>query len=100
MTCFWRDLESNFQLMSTLQNFAKFSGLRINDEETEIFAIGPQCLDEEDLLHKIRNMIIILGTFFSYDNPARAKTDFDSTLKSIREILNSWKGRILTLIDW
>ena len=29
--------------------------------------------------------------------PARAKAHFESILKSIREVINSWKGRDLTL---
>ena len=42
-------------------------------------------------------MSYILGIFFSLDTPARAKANFDSILKSIRGVLNSWKGRGLTL---
>lgn len=39
----------------------------------------------------------ILRIFFSHDTPARAKANFDSILKSIQEVLNSWKGMDLTL---
>ena len=59
--------------------------------------IGPQCLHKQVLLHKMRNMTYMLRTFLSHDDPARAKASFDPILKSIREVLNSWKGRDLTL---
>ena len=42
-------------------------------------------------------MSYILGMFFSKDTPARAKAIFNSILKSIHEVLNSWKGMDLTL---
>ena len=39
MTCFLRDTNSYFQILTSLQNFARYSGLRVNDEKTEIFAV-------------------------------------------------------------
>ena len=64
MTCFLRDKNSYFQLQTSLQNFARYSGLRINDEKTEIFANGPHSLVQDDFTHKIRSMIKISGFFF------------------------------------
>lgn len=61
--------------------------------------IGRQCLDKEVLLHKMRKMSYILGIFFSHDTPARAKANFDSILKSIQEVFNSWKGMDLNLTN-
>ena len=63
MTCFLRDKNSYFQLQTSLQNFARYSGLRINDEKTEIFANGPHSLVQDDFTHKIRSMIKISGFF-------------------------------------
>ena len=39
MTYFLRDTNSYFQILTSLQNFARYSGLRVNDEKTEIFAV-------------------------------------------------------------
>ena len=63
MTCLLRDKNSYFQLQTSLQNFARYSGLRINDEKTEIFANGPHSLVQDDFTHKIRSMIKISGFF-------------------------------------
>ena len=40
MTCFLRDTNSYFQILTSLQNFARYSGLRVNyEKKTEIFAV-------------------------------------------------------------
>ena len=100
MTCFLRDTNSYFQLQTSLQNFARYScpGLRINDEKTEIFAIGLHSLVQDVLTHKIHNMIKISGVYFNYDTPARLKVNCESIFISIQGTLNSWKSRGLTLI--
>ena len=63
ITCFLRDTNSYFQLLTLFQNFATFSGLYVNDEKTEIFAIGLQSL-QDVFTHKIRIMIKIFGDNF------------------------------------
>ena len=98
MTCSLRDTNSHFQLLTSLQNFARYSGLRVNDEKTEIFAIGPHSLVQDVFTHKIRSMIKILGVYFNYNTPVRLKANCVSIFKSIQGTLNSWKGRGLTLI--
>ena len=99
MTCFLRDTNSYFQLLTSLQNFARFSGLYVNDEKTEIFAIGLQSLYQDVFTHKMCSMIKIFGVNFSYDTvPTVLKANCDFIFKSIQGTLNSWKGRCLTLI--
>ena len=36
MTCFLRDTNSYFQLLTSLQNLARYSGLRVNDEKQRV----------------------------------------------------------------
>ena len=94
ITCFLRDTNSYFQLLTSFQNFATFSGLYVNDEKTEIFAIGLQSL-QDVFTHKIHSMIKIFGDNFDCDTvPAVLKANCDF----IQGTLNSWKGRCLTLI--
>ena len=40
--------------LTSLQNFARYSGLRVNDEKTEIFAIDPHSLVQDAFTHKMR----------------------------------------------
>ena len=95
---FLRDTNSHFQLPTSLQNFARYSGLRVNDEKTEIFAIGRHRLVQDVFTHKIRSTVKILGVYFNYNTPVRLKANCESIFKSIKRTLNSWKGRGLTLI--
>ena len=95
ITCFLRDTNSYFQLLTSFQNFATFSGLYVNDEKTEIFAIGLRSLYQDVFTHKICSMIKIFGVNFDYHTvPAVLKANCDF----IQGTLNSWKGRCLTLI--
>ena len=87
MTCFLRD--SYFQLHTSLQNFARYSGLRVNDEKTEIFAIGPHRLVQDVFTHKIRSMVKILRVYFNYNTPVRLKANCESIFKSIKGTSNS-----------
>ena len=88
ITCFLRDTNSNFQLLTSFQNFSTFSGLYVNDEKTEIFAIGLQSL-QDVFTHKIRSMIKIFGDNFDYDTvPAVLKANCDfiqGTLKIVEK---------------
>ena len=94
MTCF----ASHHRLVATLQLFSRFSNLHVNNEKTEFFAIGRHRLDQINFPHKIRTSIKILGIVFDYNTSSRMKANFDSILKSIKDILNMWKWRGLTLL--
>ena len=98
MTCFLRDIASYHRLVATLQLFSRFSNLQINNDKTEIFAIGRHHLDQMNYPHKVRTSITILGIVFDYNTSSRMKANFESILKSIKDILNMWKWRGITLL--
>ena len=86
------------QLCRLLEDFYKYSGLRINNDKTELFAIGSIKLAQHDFIHNVRTSIKILGTFFDHHKPSRNKANFESIFKSIQRTLNMWKWRGLTLL--
>lgn len=47
---------------------------------------------------KFERQLKILGIVFDYNTPLRMKANFNSILKSIKDILNMWKWRGLTLL--
>ena len=96
MTCFLRDATSYHRLMETLQVFSRFSNLQVNNDKTEIFAIGGQKLDQTNFHHEVRTSIKILRIVFYYNTSLRMKGNFDS-IKSIKDTLNVWKWRGGTL---
>ena len=53
MTCFLNDINSYLQLCRLLEDFYKYSGLRINNDKTELFAIGFIKLAQHDFIHSL-----------------------------------------------
>ena len=73
--------------------FSKFSSLQVNNDKTEIFAIGKHSLDQTNFPHKTRTSIKTLGICFDYNVLSSMKTNFETILKSTRDILSMWKLR-------
>ena len=91
-------------LFDTIEQFTLFSGLRINYDKTEAMFLGNQ----KPLIHgtqtiSVRNITVkkvvkILGVHFTYDESLWKKLNFYEILKSIKEKLNFWKWRNLTIL--
>ena len=67
MTCFLKDMNSYLQLCGLLEDFFQYSGLRINNDKTEIFAIGSFKLAQRDFNHNIGTVSCI--TVRQYGHP-------------------------------
>ena len=80
VTCFLRDWLSYLHLFVILEFFSRFSGLRVDDDKTELFAIGLQNLVQEEFYHTTCTSIEILGIciVYSYDNKEEFKLQFHS----------------------
>ena len=98
LTCFLRNRSSYDCLQVCLSNFSECSGLKVNEEKTELFRLGTRNSAYERFPHEFKTSIKILGVHFDYNNVRRKKDNFDSVLKSIKKVLNMWKWRGLTLI--
>ena len=93
MTCFLRDTNSYFQLLTSLQNYARYSGLCINNEKKKKnrdFAIGPHSLVQDVFTHKIGSMIKLLGLYFNYDNEAQRARACSPIAKKIYPSSKIW----------
>ena len=90
MTCFLKDSSSHSVLVETLESFGECSGLKVNHEKTEIFALGNSILQDVDFPKpNIRANIKILGVYFGYD----VKQDM-----IMKKSINTWKWRGLSLL--
>ena len=98
LTCFLCNRSSYVCLRDCLSKFSECSGLKVNEEKTELFRLGTRNLEYERFPHEFKTSIKILGVHFDYNNVSRKKAKFDSILKSIKQVLNMWKWRGLTLI--
>ena len=71
----------------------------MNDEKTEILPLGDNIFQEKDFpAHSICEIIKILGIYFGYDDRQRNNLNFSQTLRSIKESINAWKWRGLSLL--
>ena len=99
MTCILKDKTSYTNLFRILNSFGECSGLKVNDEKTEIMPLGDNILQEKDFpTHSICKIIKIFGIYFGYNERQRNNLNFSQTLKSIKESINVWKWRGLSLL--
>ena len=101
MTCFLKDNSSYNALFETLELFGECSGLKVNHEKTEIFALGNSTLQDVHVdfpKHNICVNIKILGVYFGYDVKQRDALNFRQTLKDMKKSINMWKWRGLSLL--
>ena len=106
MTAFLRDHTSLDTLLNMVDSFSLHSGLKINFEKTEVLFLGnDQKSTTETVISLARNRKItakkaikILGVHFTYDQTLWRKLNFDETLKTIKERLNCWNWRNLTVL--
>ena len=86
-----------------LDDFHKAAGLKLNDKKTEAFWIGTNCGKEEITLPG-RNFkwpkfkVKALGVWFSIDPEIATDLNYHEKLNHVRNILNAWKYRRLTLV--
>ena len=97
---FLRDRLSYLDLFVILKFFSRFSGLRVNDDKTELFAIGPQNLVQEEFYHKTCTSIKILGVYFDYHKTTRRNSNFNSILKSINKTFIKEVNKLLYGSIW
>ena len=99
MTCILKDKISYLDLFCILESFGECSGLKMNDEKTEILALGNNFLQESDFpKHNFSEVIKILGIYFGYDVRQKDNLNFRETLKSIKKSVSLWKWRGLSLL--
>ena len=103
VTAVVRNRRSLEALVCTTYLFSKCSGLEINSEKTECMLLGNQVsLEAMDVISpkniRIKDTVKILGVYFTYNESQRKKLNFDEILKSIKEKLQRWKWRDLTIL--
>lgn len=80
---------------SVFSSYLECSGLKANDEKTEILALGSNFLQKTNFpKHNVCEVIKILGIYFCYDERQRDNLNFRQTLKSIKKSvkIRKWRG--------
>ena len=101
LTAFLLNDTSLTKFLELLEDFGECSGLRINQDKSEIMLLGGcSNLLPENLVNRleIKTSVKILGIHFTYDLCAKQKLNCDDLIKSIKEKLRIWRWRDLTVI--
>ena len=99
LTCFPKNIRSARKIMQVLDNFHRFSSLKINVEKTEGMWLGNNRLSNDKPLPIIwTNKVKVLGIVFSYDENLATSLNFDDKIISLKQTLALWKSRDLTVI--
>jgi hypothetical protein len=88
------------ELMCTIQEFKKYSGLGVNCDKTELMPIGIS--EKNDTLtklgYKIVDEIKITGVYFTYNLEVYIQKNYKAILINIDKTLNIWKQRNLSIL--
>ena len=102
LTAFLLNDISISRFLKLLEVFGGCSGLKINREKSEIMLLGNHGNSPSDHVDfkgiKIKRALKILGIYFTCDNRAKQKLNFDELIESIKKKLKMWRWRDLTLI--
>ena len=98
-TAFVSDITSAENLFNLLRAFQESSGLEVNTSKTEGMWIGANKGNKSKPLNITwpSEAIYALGINFSYDENESFQKNFEEKLKSLKNLLNLWKPRNLTL---
>jgi hypothetical protein len=93
------DKESFKHFLDKLQLFHEISGLQINVEKTEAMCLGKEKENiTEQFGIKCTKSIKLLGITVSYDKCIEERENFATKLKEMKQTLNLWKMRGLSLV--
>ncbi len=101
LTAFFLNDTSLAKFLDLLEDFGECSGLRMNQDKSEIMLLGGcSNLLPDHLVNRleIKTSVKILGINFTYDLRAKRKLNCDDLIKSIKEKLRRWRWRDLTVI--
>ena len=71
----------------------------MNPEKTEVMPLGNMTLEPTEVgVNEISSIVKILGVHFTYNHQRFCEKNFKSIEKSLKELLQSWSWRGLTLI--
>ena len=88
-----------FSLKGLLDRFGEISGLKLNEEKTEVYWFGSFHDSPEDIgIDNVNKPMKILRIYFTYNWQKFQELNFENIIKSIQKSINAWRRRNLTLI--
>ena len=101
-TYFLKDITSFQHLMKVLNQFSKFTSLKVNYDKSEAAWLGGSNASkhypvEYHWVDLTTDSISILGIKFTYNSSLSRHLNFDQTLYRFKTCLNMWRSRNLTI---
>ena len=91
-------MDSAQALFGLLERFEKASGFKLNITKTEAMWIGSlQNCENEPLGVKCKTCVKFLGIYITYDVQILVEKKFKQMLKKIKNTINLWKSRGLSI---
>ena len=88
LTTFVKNTRSFFSLKQVINNFGYISGLKLNEEKTEVYWLGSLHNSPEDLgIDNVNKPMKILGIFFTYDWRKFQELNFEKNYYFYKKIL-------------
>ena len=90
------------ELSNLFLEYEEFSSLKVNSEKTELCGIGVKkrvigSLSVFKVVNLIKDCILILGCYHSYDNELANNKNYVTLLENIQSVLNLLSSRGLTI---
>ncbi len=98
-TCFTQDIESIGKILDVFEKFRICAGLKVNVDKTKASYLGSLRNKQEQPfgLDWTQENISALGVIFTGKEKDHYLYNYKSRLKNMENLLNSWKGRYLSL---
>ena len=101
-TYFAKNEVSIKELSNLFIEYEEFSSLKVHSEKTEVCGIGVKkgvigALSGFKVVNLIKDCILILGCYHSYDNELANNKNYVTLLENIQSVLNLWSSRGLTI---
>lgn len=95
--------DSFSELIHEYSEFEDFAGLTINYDKTEVLRLGSLCHSDAKFYSTLPlkwsdGPVKVLGMNILSDYQSTLKHNFDSTLEKVKNILNVWRTRMLTVL--
>jgi len=101
-------IESVTEIFKLYHKFSLLSGVYLNPDKTEVIRAGPHQNDPETEINvtygqesyaiKISKRMVVCGVSFPIDSPESYAHNISSKIAKMKQLLNSWRCRSLSLI--
>ena len=98
LTNFLANSQSVQALFQELNEFSRYSGLRVNADKTEAMKLGRSNMDHDNGVIKFVESMKITGIYFSFDSKLQTDKNYEGVIDKIQNIVKLWKCRNISLL--